>query len=837
MKFIKIVITLIVSSITLFAASQISGVKVDLLKGYAGNVEAGLNVRYYLGTLQYSLNKGDNDSIAVDFTIAPVGGVGGTVEILEKAGDVGLVKLLKTDTLRTVLFRCKIIGEPAAQYTAIVTANAVKSGAKAVIDELITRLIIDEKFQMIIGGDGKSLEGSNLAGFGTNDLAIKQAVGTAKDTILGLRACDGPHGVRWPLVTKADPTGPCIYGCGTPSTFFPTESALACTWNTDLVFQVGAGIGKEARAKYAYCNLGPMADLVRHPLGGRSFETYSEDPVLCGKLAAAQSRGLQSVGCIACPKHLTCYNKENMRYTYRSVVHERAVRELFLEPFRMCVEEGNCGAIMTAYNQVEIKPFSDDFSETQIEEGIMYASANYHLLKEIVRDEWGFNGVIMTDWEASKYSKFKYVYPATLDLEMPIAQGFLQLLTNPAAATDGGIELNNKLTRVLKARMWANDGKFFTKEAQILSYKGQTYEMNSLLEANRAVALKAGQESIVLAKNDAVGGKKLLPIDKNGTYTIAVIGSWASVPLTGGGGSSKVVPKYLISALVGLTERKGAKITITNNAVGADYAIVFVAPVGETEDKDRITLELPDADNNLVKSTMLANPNTIVVYGGGSASNPGEWAKAPAILIAFYSGQEQGYAIADAIFGEINPSGKLAVTFQRNASQLPNFATNNFNQIIYTSADSAHGYFWFDKAVKTTPLFPFGHGLSYTSFVIEEAIVTTGATVKSGEQVDVLVSVKNIGAMKGAEVVQVYVKPPVGPDPRRVKDLKGFAKVEVLPNQSKTVTISLKPHDFEYYKFNDVTKKGSWYTQPGAYQILVGSSSADIQQTKTITIN
>jgi beta-glucosidase len=225
-----------------------------------------------------------------------------------------------------------------------------------------------------------------------------------------------------------------------------------------------------------------------------------------------------------------------------------------------------------------------------------------------------------------------------------------------------------------------------------------------------------------------------------------------------------------------------------------------------------------------------------VVYGGGSASNPGEWAKAPAILIAFYPGQEQGYAIADALFGAINPSGKLAVTFHREPGQLSNFELNQYQQLLFTSVDSAHGYFWFDKT-KASPLFCFGHGLSYTSFDYGEVIIPTGTSIKAGNQMDVLVSVKNIGAVKGAEVVQLYIKPPQGADPRRVKDFKGFAKIELLPNETKLVTIHLKPHAFEYYKFNDAGMRGNWYLQSGNYELLIGSSSEDIRQRRTISIN
>jgi beta-glucosidase len=227
------------------------------------------------------------------------------------------------------------------------------------------------------------------------------------------------------------------------------------------------------------------------------------------------------------------------------------------------------------------------------------------------------------------------------------------------------------------------------------------------------------------------------------------------------------------------------------------------------------------------------------VYVGGSASNQGQWSSAKAILIAYYPGQEQGKAIADVIFGKVNPSGRLSVTFPKNASSQLKFSFDLVNNsLTYTSADSAHGYFWFDKT-KQTPLFCFGHGLSYTSFAYGDVVIPGGTTITAGDRVDVLVPVKNIGAVKGAEVVQLYVKPPEGQgaDARRVRDLRGFARVELEPGQTQIVKITLGPRDFQYYKFNASTKKGQWYINPGSYELQIGASSGDIRKKSTIKIN
>jgi beta-glucosidase len=718
MKMTSHILVVILTVTCAALATRISDVKVDLLKGYNAVIENSKEVRYYMGRLTYTFQAEEDDSIRVDFVISKEGSKDKLV-IVEKVGDVGAVKQKNAnDTIKTIYFRTRIDGDPSGNYVATVTADANISGFRGVFQNFLGQIKDDiaVEYQMITGGDGKSFEGSGLKGFGTNDLRV------GDDTIIGLRAADGPHGVRWNITPWLDDPDYMYSDWGVSSTCFPTEAAMANTWNPELIQQVGAAIGKEARSKKVYISLGPMSDLVRHPQGGRSFETYGEDPLLCGKMAAAHCRGLQSVGCIACPKHLTCYNKEIGRYQYVSVVHERALRELFLEPFRMCVDEGRCGAIMTAYNQIEIVPFSN-FSATQKEDGCMYASANYHLLKEIVRDEWGFDGVFVTDWQASVNTTLPYAYTSTLDLEMPVQQKYGSLVvnvwqnqTNKYPLKDNREELHNKIRRVLYARYWAGEGKFFSKEAQIQTYKGKPYNLNTLRTEHRDLALRVAEQSIVLARNDAVGGKRLLPIDPQKTAKIALVGWCAKEIRLGGGGSSQVNPYYTITPWTGMDLVKGSGITLTEDYAIADYAIVFVGPLGESEDADRPNLDLPATDNELVKKVRAVNPNTIVVYIGGSPSNESEWSKAPAILIAYYPGQEQGKAIAEVILGKVNPSGKLSVTFPRNVSQLTyGFELVN-NKIPYTSVDSAHGYFWFDKKTQQEPLFCFGHGLSYTNF-------------------------------------------------------------------------------------------------------------------------
>jgi hypothetical protein len=294
---IKALTFILISAISeLGAVTTLANVTVDLLQGYSGVMENGQNIRYYCGTLHYLLNVGDNDSVYIDFIILPVGGGGGVVEIIEKSGDVGLIATYKTDSPRTVLFRCKVLGDPAAQYTAIITADASKSAAGKLVESVISRLNDDEQYQLIIGADGKNFEGYPTDGYGTSDIAVTSADGTTRDTILGLRMCDSPHGVRWPLWIPDN-----IYANSSPyasSTLFPTEAATANSWNPELAEKIGAAIGREARAKSIYISLGPMINLVRHPAFGRSFETYGEDPVLCGTMAAAHHRGLWRRQCL-----------------------------------------------------------------------------------------------------------------------------------------------------------------------------------------------------------------------------------------------------------------------------------------------------------------------------------------------------------------------------------------------------------------------------------------------------------------------------------------------------------------------------------------------------------
>ncbi len=791
--------------------ATITDVKVDALRGYrkiVGGTSADTN--FYMGRITYNLRAEGKDSIFIDFSIEKQG-MGETPLIWEKSGDVGIVSQANaSDTLKTILFRVQINGDASGNYIAKLSGNANMSAMWQLADSVVAKMTLDQKLLQLYA--------TNIAskGFASDDITLSDS-----RILVGWRCADGPNGIRYPVTGPANDIA--IYGSGDPATVFATEAALGSTWDTTLARRVGQAIAQEARAMGIFCNLGPMSDLTITPLWGRAFETMGEDPYLVGKMTSHQVMGIQSEKVIATPKHFTPYLKENSRQTgQRIIISERALRELFCVPFEMEIKDGHAQAIMTCYNKVRVPGFTTD-STALINLNCDRAAVNHHLVNDILRNEWGFHGIIMTDWKGAKTIDETYAFNAPFDMSMPDGDGFLNAVARINAHTDGWTEdtMNKKVRNVIYGKLWAWGGKLLPNDDAI-----KTYPPTAILsQDNIQLTLDEAREGIVLARNDLLDGLPVLPLNKNTDFTLAVVGPYADKYRPGGGGSSAVTPDSQISPLTGIRRYLGeaSKVTIVTDYNTADAALVFVGVVKEQEGSDRASMDLATDQLDLVTSVMAKVKKTIVVYTGGSASVAGSWSNAPAIVIAFYPGRNQGQAIAEVIFGDVNPSGHLSVTFPKTANDLPSYELFS-SQLTYPSADTAHGYFLFEKT-KKVPLFWFGHGMSYTSFEYTDLIVRGPTTISNGERFDLRVFVKNIGQVKGADVVQLYVKPTSETIPRRVKDLRGFARVFLQPEELAAVTFTLGPRDFSIYDVNTDEKTGQWKVMPGTYDIIAASTS------------
>lgn len=810
----KLLLTTILSLLYLpVQAVKVSNVHVDLLKGIAQSVdEKNDTIRHYMGRVTYLFFAEGNDSNMVDFYITPVN----TQQVFtayEKTGDIGLIKQNHPgDTLKTIYFRIKMTGSIEGEFVGNVVVNFDKSKINQMADSLV-KLMTNEQKQTLTY---VSMTDPIYKFFGQDD--IKLSNGT---TIVGWRCADGPHGIRYPLGAKNEYA---IYGAGDTVTLFPTEAALGCSWDVDLTYKIGAAIGRESRAMGVYCNLGPMCDLVINPRWGRAFETMGEDPFHVGSMAASQSRGLQSEKVIATPKHFGPYVTETNREAMILWVQERPFRELFCEPFRTCIQEGGARAIMTCYHRVRFPGF-DAADEQLLNRGADFAGTNRHNIDRILRQDWGFDGIVMTDWDGTASAESKYSYETDYDMSMPEGKGgFVNAAANIKAGTWLEEPLNRRARNIMRGKLWAWNGTI-PQNAEALKTQPRSVILS---QEHLALSLEAARKSITLVKNDPVDGAPLLPISKTAPLKVAVVGPYSNLPRPGGGGSSAVTADKIITPIDGIRTLVAANpsITITNDYVGADIAIVCIGTNGESEGQDRPSMVLPSSpvnQNDLVATIMSKVKKTIVVYTGGSASTAGKWSDAPAIVVAFYPGRFQGQAIAEVLFGDVNPSGHLNVTFPKAVSDLPKYDQEQMT-LLLGSPDTAHGYFLYEKK-GLKPLFWFGHGLHYTTFTYDAITVSGGSDIVSGDRVDVRVTVTNAGAVAGDEVVQLYVKPPNGAIPRRIKDLRGFTRVSLLPNETKTVTFVLHPRDFSVYQPDFASKTGQWTVIPGTYQILAGSTS------------
>ena len=602
---------------------------------------------------------------------------------------------------------------------------------------------------------------------------------------------DGPHGLR-KQGGKADHLG---LNASIPSTCFPTAAALANSWDPSLVHRVGAAIGREAAAEEVSVLLGPGLNIIRNPLGGRTFEYYSEDPYLAGKLATDMVKGIQSNGIAASPKHFAVNSQEHMRMSIDEVVDERTLREIYLEGFRYVVKDSDPGTIMTAYNKVNGT----------------YANENTHLMQDILYGEWGFKGVAVTDWGGNndRVAGLK----AGNQLEMPSTNGITDRDVVAAVAVG---ELDES---IVDARVDDLLGLIFKttetfKEKPHIDY-----------EEHHAQALEAARRSIVLLKNQ----DEMLPLKK--AKSVAVIGDFAQTPRYQGAGSSLVNPTRVDNAydallatdipIVGFAkgfERFGKKSErLVKQAVRlaktASTVLLFLGldETAEAEGLDREHMHLRENQLELIAALTAAHENIIVVLSGGSPIEMPFVENIKAIVHASLGGQGGGTAIADVLTGKYNPGGKLAVTYPLRYSDVPSAkyypgfeATAEHREGLFV------GYRYYDT--KQVPvLFPFGFGLSYTTFAYSNLTIS---------EESVSFTITNTGLVEGEEIAQVYVKSIDSKIFRANKELKGFAKVSLEPGESKEVTVLLDDHAFAYFN----TAVNSWVREPGEYEIQVGCS-------------
>ncbi len=620
---------------------------------------------------------------------------------------------------------------------------------------------------------------------------------------------DGPHGVR------RVPDANALAGSSLPATCFPTASCLASTWNVDLLRALGQALGDEAIALKVDVLLGPGANIKRTPVCGRNFEYYSEDPYLSGEMAVSLIDGIQSKGVGTSLKHFAANNQEFKRLSISAEVDERTLREIYLPAFETAVKKAQPWTVMCAYNKLNGT----------------YCSEHHELLVDILKNEWGFEGLVVSDWGAvhDRVAALK----GGLDLEMPGPQERRVKAVVEAVRTGNLDEalLNESVRRILrivfKASQTPKGGKFDAA-------------------AHHALARAIAAEGIVLLKNDGT-----LPL-KNG-QRIAVIGRAAKEPHFQGGGSSHINPTQIdipfdqLRRVAGETELTYAEGYAVDNssqqslideavvaARAAQVALLYVAlpTFKESEGYDRADLDLTAQQVNLIKAVTQVQPKTVVILNNGSALAMSEWLGGTAAVIeAWMMGQAGGGAIADVLFGKVNPSGKLAETFPLKLAHTPAFTSYpGENGQAHYGEGIFVGYRYYD-AKEIPVLFPFGYGLSYTTFAYSNPAVSA-STFKDVDGLTVQVDVTNTGAMAGKEVVQVYVHDHKSNLVRPPKELKGFAKIELQPGETKTVAIHLDWRAFAYYH----PAYQQWVTENGGFDILIGASSADIRCTKTVTL-
>ena len=701
---------------------------------------------------------------------------------------------------------------------------------EARVEDALSRMTLDEKIAAIHAQSTFSLPGVKKLG------------------IPELWTSDGPHGVR-PEVPWNDWGNP---GWNNDSCVaFPALTCLAATWNKEVAGLYGKALGEEARFREKDVILGPGVNMYRSPLCGRNFEYMGEDPYLAGKLAVPYIKGLQSNGVAACVKHYACNNEERHRHKTDVEISERALREIYLPAFEMAVKEGGAMSIMAAYNL---------FRGT-------HCCHNGYLINDILKGEWGFDGVVMSDWagchdtEEAVLGGLDVEFGTKVGKKMPAGESVYDIYYLARPYKEGILSgkfseegLDDKVRRVLRLT--------FKTAMNLDKPFGSMCTPEHL-----SVARKVAQEGIVLLKNDG----DVLPVKKGGK--ISVVGENAYKKMCIGGGSSMLKPVYEMSPLEGILEKaalENMEVVYSRGYVGdttttqdgissfqkladdrskeeliaeavensrdADY-VIYVGGLNKSlyqdcENRDRLEYGLPYDQDELISALAKVNKNmTVVIISGNAVAMP--WIdEVPSVLLGWYGGSEAGRAIADVLFGDVNPSGRLPFTFpvklednpaHYNGKTFPTRGKNHYDEGIFL------GYRWHEK-MDIKPLFAFGHGLSYTDF--EYGDVALSSKKIRGGKITVKVPVTNMGKVAGSEVVQVYVRDCEASVEMPQKQLKGFDKVYLEPGETKTVSIELGPDAFRFFDEESM----SWKTEPGDFKILIGSASDNILKTITVAL-
>jgi beta-glucosidase len=697
------------------------------------------------------------------------------------------------------------------------SVSATNISGESAIDSLIGLMTLEEKVGMIHAS-------SSFTSGGVKRLGIPEWT-----------MSDGPHGVRkehgrdWEADTNAADS----------ATYLPVGVTLAATWNPELGYAFGKVLGSEAAYRGKDVILGPGVNIIRTPLNGRNFEYLGEDPYLVSRMAVGYIKGVQEQGVSACVKHFVANNQETDRNAVNVEMSERALREIYLPAFKAAVTEGNVNTLMGAYNKFRGQ----------------YCTHNEYLINTIVKGEWQFQGAVISDWGAVM-NTMEAVKNGT-DVEMGTD---LSMLPKPdynkfymadaviKGVKDGTIDeklIDDKVRRILRVMQKTNmfgkrkQGAFNTPEHQ-------------------KTALQVAEEGIVLLKNE-----NILPLDRSAIKSIAVIGANATRKHAGAGGSSQVNAKYEITPLEGIQQLAGKDVKVTHvagyeirkdgkadqkliaEAVRAASTSDVVIYVGgwfhgysdawndnayDAEGIDKPSMILPFGQDELLQVVLKANPRAVVVMMGGGPMDMNKWiAQARSVVFTGYPGMEGGRALANILFGEVTPSGKLTMTFPKKLEDSPAHKIGEYpgtNKTVNYKEDIFVGYRYFDTH-KVAPQFAFGHGLSYTVFDYSNLSVTA-----EGKTVKVKLSITNSGKRVGAEVVQIYVHDEEASVKRPQKELKAFQKVLLNPGETKALEFSLNEDAFQYY---DETKK-QWVLENGKFIIMAGSSSQDIRLQKDITL-
>ena len=652
--------------------------------------------------------------------------------------------------------------------------------------EIIAKLNLEQKCALLSGAGTFTTRGCPKAG------------------VPSITLSDGPNGVR-KQAGAADHLG---LNPSVPATCFPTAATVACSWDPALGEEIGRAMGEEAAAQEVAVLLGPGLNTKRSPLCGRNFEYFSEDPYLSGKMAAAYVRGIQSEGIAACPKHFAVNSQELRRMASDSVLDERTLRELYLTGFEIVVKEAAPKTIMSSYNLVNGT----------------YANENAHLLQDILRRDWGFSGAVVTDWGGSNDHALGVKNGSTLEMPAPGGDAVRELLaavqSGKITEADVDARLDELLTLVLDT-----------------SAAVQKHSRSFDADAHHALARRAAAESAVLLKND--GG--ILPLAAGAR--VAVIGDFAETPRYQGAGSSAVNSIKVDTLLDCLAQsglqcagfaagfdRQGRpdadkKAQAVALAQKADTVLLCLGldEIKESEGLDRVDMKLADNQIELLQAVEQANPNTVVVLNAGASLETPWLAHCRALVYGALGGQAGAGAMVDVLTGKVNPGGKLAETWANAYEKTPakdNFAgagrTVQYREGLYV------GYRYYQTA-GVPVAFPFGYGLSYTSFAYSDLKVTADS---------VSLTVTNTGARDGAEIVQVYIAKPGAEIFRPAQELKAFARVPLAAGESRTVTLPLDDKAFRYWN----TRTDCWEVEGGRYEVRVGASSADIRLTANIDI-